>query len=52
MRILQQKWFYIPVMIMVVTLFVAQACKKGEARFPDGTVAVVNGEVITQDQLD
>ena len=52
MQILQQRWFYIPVMIIVVTLFVAQACKKGEAKFPDGTVAVVNGEVITQDQLN
>ena len=51
MRITQQRWFYISVVI-VVTLFATQACKKGGAQFPEGTVAVVNGELIMQDDLD
>lgn len=52
MRITQQRWFYIPVLIVAMTLFAAQACKKGDAQFPEGTVAVVNGELITQGDLD
>ncbi|MDO9514904.1 MAG: peptidylprolyl isomerase [Syntrophales bacterium] len=52
MRIIHQRWFYIPVAIIAVTLFAAQACKKGEEKFPEGTVAVVNGALITQAELD
>ncbi len=53
MRITQQKWFYILIVMAVgVTLFVGQACKKGDGRSPEGVVAVVNGEQITQGDLD
>jgi len=52
MRIIQQRWFYIPVVIIAMVLFTAQACKKGDAKFPEGTVAVVNGAIITQEDLD
>ncbi|MDD5722960.1 MAG: peptidylprolyl isomerase [Syntrophales bacterium] len=52
MRITQQRWFYIPVVIMAVTLFAAQACKKGDASPPEGAVAVVNGAIITQDDFN
>ena len=50
MRIAQGKWFYIPVVIM--TLLAMQACKKEEVKYPEGTIAVVNGAVITQEDLD
>ncbi len=50
MRIAQGKWFYIPVVIMA--LLAMQACKKEEVKFPEGTIAVVNGAVITQEDLD
>lgn len=50
MRIAQGKWFYIPVVIMV--LLAMQACKKEEVKYPEGTIAVVNGAVITQEDLD
>ncbi len=51
MQIVHQRWFY-PIVIIAVTLFAMQACKKGEAKFPEGTVAVVNGATITQEDLD
>jgi len=50
MRIAQGKWFYIPVVIMA--LLAMQACKKEEVKFPEGTIAAVNGAVITQEDLD
>jgi len=50
MRIAQGRWFYIPVVIMA--LLAMQACKKEEVKFPEGTIAAVNGEVITQEDLD
>ena len=52
MRITQEKWFYVPVVIVVIALFAMQACEKGEAKSPEGTIAVVNGAVITQEDLD
>ena len=52
MRITQKKWFYVPVVIVVMALFAMQACEKGEAKSPEGTIAVVNGAVITQEDLD
>ncbi|HOO90816.1 MAG TPA: peptidylprolyl isomerase [Syntrophales bacterium] len=53
MRIMQQKWFYVPVVIIVVAFFALQACKKEEEiKIPEGAIAIVNGEVITQDELD
>ena len=52
MSIVQRKWLYVPVVIIVMALFAMQACKKEEAKLPEGTIAVVNGEVITQKDLD
>ncbi|MBW2648948.1 MAG: peptidylprolyl isomerase [Deltaproteobacteria bacterium] len=52
MRITQGKWFYISVVIIIMALFAIQACKKKEAKLPEGTIAVVNGAVITQKDLD
>ena len=52
MRIVQKKWFYVPVVIIVMILFAMQACKKEEAKLPEGTIAAVNGAVITQKDLD
>ena len=52
MRIVQEKWFYVPVVIIVMALFAMQACKKEEAKLPEGTIAAVNGAVITQEDLD
>ncbi|MEA1970295.1 MAG: SurA N-terminal domain-containing protein, partial [Thermodesulfobacteriota bacterium] len=50
MRITQGKWFYVPVVIMA--LLAMQACKKEEAKYPEGTIAAVNGAVIVQEDLD
>jgi len=50
MKMAQGKWFYIPVVIMV--LLAMQACKKEEIKYPEGTIAAVNGAVITQEDLD
>jgi len=52
MRITQKKWFYAPVLIVVMALFAILAYEKGEAKSPKGTIAVVNGAVITQEDLD
>ena len=52
MQKIQQRWFYIPIVIIAMTVFAAQACKKGETKLPEGTVAVVNGTIITQDELN
>ena len=52
MRITQKKWFYVPVVIVVIALFAMQAYEKGEAKSPEGTIALVNGAVITQEDLD
>ncbi|MBW2545242.1 MAG: peptidylprolyl isomerase [Deltaproteobacteria bacterium] len=52
MRIAQEKWFYIPVVIIFMALFAMQGCKKEEAKFPEGTIAAVNGAAITQEDLD
>jgi len=52
MQIIHQRWFYIPVMIIAMILFAAQACDKGAEKFPEGTVAVVNGEIIMQEEFN
>ncbi|TFG92803.1 MAG: peptidylprolyl isomerase [Syntrophobacterales bacterium] len=52
MQKIQQRWFYISIVIIAITVFAAQSCKKGEAKFPEGTVAVVNGTIITQDEFN
>jgi peptidyl-prolyl cis-trans isomerase C len=52
MRIAQGKWFYVSVVIIVMALLTIQACEKEDAKFPEGTIAVVNGAVITQEDLD
>jgi peptidyl-prolyl cis-trans isomerase C len=50
MRIVQKRWLHILVVI-VMAFCVLQGCK-GEPKIPEGAVAVVNGEVITQEELD
>ncbi len=50
MHIVQKRWLYILVVI-VMAFCVLQGCK-GEPKVPEGAVAMVNGEVITQDELD
>ncbi len=52
MRIVQEKWFYVSVAIIFMALFAMQGCKKEEAKFPEGTIAAVNGAAITQEDLD
>lgn len=52
MRIIHRRWMYLPVAIIAVTLFAAQACDRGKTKFPEGTVAAVNGEIITQEEFD
>jgi Parvulin-like peptidyl-prolyl isomerase len=52
MKIVQEKWFYVPVVIIFMALFAMQGCKKEEAKFPEGTIAAVNGAAITQEDLD
>jgi len=52
MRITQKKWFYAPVLIVVMALFAILSYEKGEAKPPKDTIAVVNGAVITQEDLD
>jgi len=49
MQIARLRWLYIPLVIMA--LIAMQACQK-EAEYPEGTIAVVNGAVITQEDLD
>ena len=52
MRIAQGKWFYILVVVIVIALLAMQACKKEEAKLPEGTIVTVNGAAITQEDLD
>ena len=52
MRILRGKRFYVLVVIIAMVLFATQACKKGEEKLPEGTVAVVNGQIVTQEDFD
>ncbi|MBW2558555.1 MAG: peptidylprolyl isomerase [Deltaproteobacteria bacterium] len=52
MRIAQGKWFYVPVVIIVMALLGMQACNKEEVKLQEGTIVVVNGAVITQQDLD
>ena len=52
MQIIQRRWFYLSVMMIVMTFFALQACKKGDEKPPEGAVAVVNGEIITQEEFD
>ncbi|MBN2398301.1 MAG: peptidylprolyl isomerase [Deltaproteobacteria bacterium] len=52
MRMARQKWFYVLVMTAVVALFAVQACEKGAGRPSEDTVAIVNGTLITQGDLD
>ncbi|MDI6616900.1 MAG: SurA N-terminal domain-containing protein, partial [Syntrophaceae bacterium] len=50
MHIVQKRWLHILVGIFMA-FCALQGCK-GETKIPEGTVAVVNGEVITQEELD
>ncbi len=50
MRIIPGRWFYITIVIMI--LITIQGCKNEKVQYPEGTIAAVNGEVITQDNLD
>jgi peptidyl-prolyl cis-trans isomerase C len=50
MRIAQGKRFYI--LVVMMALFVMQACNTEETKYPEGTVAAVNGAVITEKDLD
>ncbi len=52
MQIIQRRWFYLSVMMIIMTFFALQACKKGDEKPPEGAVAVVNGEIITQEEFD
>ena len=52
MQKIKRRWFSISVVIVVVMIFAMQACKKGEEKPPEGAVAMVNGEIITQEQFD
>ncbi|MEA2014555.1 MAG: peptidylprolyl isomerase [Thermodesulfobacteriota bacterium] len=50
MQITQWRWIYIP--LVIVMLIAMQSCQKEEVEFPEGAIAAVNGEVITQEDLD
>jgi len=50
MRIAQGKRFYI--LVVMMALFAMQACNKEETKYPEGTIAVINGAVITEKELD
>ncbi len=49
MRIAQGKRFYI--MVVMMALLAMQACSKEEAQYPEGTIAAVNGAVITEEDI-
>ena len=52
MQIKQRRWFYVSIMIFIVAIFAMQACKKGDPKPPEGAVAMVNGEILTQEEFD
>ncbi len=52
MQIIRQRWLYFSILIVALMLFSLQGCKKDKEEVSEGAIAVVNGTIVTDDDLE